>query len=231
MVQQALPLPRRGGARKGAGRKRKDGRAARGVVHLARPRLDGRTPVHVTLRLRRDVPNLRSQRCMSVAWRVFAAARDRLGMRLVHWAVQRDHLHLVVEPESGRALSRAMQGLCIRFAKQLNRELRRRGQVFADRYHEAVLDSPRRTRHALAYVLLQERHHARQRGEKLPVGLDACSSAPTFDGWTVPCRPRPGPWTATVMPAATWLLGFGWTRHGLVDPCEVPGFRRRRLVR
>src|SRR5262245_61173077 len=94
LTQTGLPFPKWGGARKGAGRKGKDGRAGLpGVVHTARPKLDGRTPVHVTLRLRRDVPNIRSQRGMKVAWRVFAAARDRLGMRIVQWAVQRNHLH------------------------------------------------------------------------------------------------------------------------------------------
>src|SRR6185369_15129848 len=118
------------------------------------------------------------------------------------WAVQRDHLHLVVEPVSKRGLSRAMQGLCIRFAKRLNGELGRRGRVFGDRYHEVVLDSPRKTRNAVAYVLLQERHHAAQRGEAPPLGRDACSSAPCFDGWTVATEPRAGLWTATVLPAA-----------------------------
>jgi REP-associated tyrosine transposase len=228
MVQLGLLLPVRGGARPGAGRKRKDGRVGRpGVAHERRPRLDGRTPVHVTMRLARGVPNLRSQRLMRVVWRVFGAARDRLGARLVHWAVQRDHVHLIVEPEGKGALSRAMQGLCIRFAKRLNAELGRRGRVFGDRYHEVLLDSPRKTRHALAYVLLQERHHAALRGERVPTGRDPCSSAPCFDGWTVPCRPRDGPWTRTVVAPAMWLLRVGWRRHGLVDPLEVPGGSRR----
>src|SRR5262249_53671999 len=63
-------------------------------------------------------------------------------------ATKRDHLHLVVELETGRALSRAMQGLGIRLAKRLNGALRRRGRVFGDRYHEVVLDSPRKVRNA-----------------------------------------------------------------------------------
>ena len=194
VIQGALPFPRRGGARKGAGRKRKDGKVGvAGPVHTPRPRLDGRTPVHVTLRLRRDVPSLRTQVGMRVVWRVFAAARERLGVRLVQWAVQRDHLHLIVEPESHGALSRGMQGLCIRLAKQLNQALGRRGRVLADRYHGVPLRSPRQTRNALAYVLLNERHHATSRGERPSVGLDACSSSPCFDGWTSARAPTPRP--------------------------------------
>ncbi|HEY4116912.1 MAG TPA: hypothetical protein VGM56_03600, partial [Byssovorax sp.] len=74
--------------------------------------------------------------------------------------MQRDHVHLLVEPESERALSRGVQGICIRFAKAINRVLGRRGRVFADRYHAVPLRSPRQTRNALAYVLLNARHHA-----------------------------------------------------------------------
>src|SRR3954469_17405587 len=100
------------------------------VRHRRRPEVDGRTPVHITWRMARSVPNLRSQRCMAVVRRVFAEGKERLGMRLVHFAVQPDHMHLVVEPEHERALSRALQGLSIRLAKNLNRELRRGGRVF-----------------------------------------------------------------------------------------------------
>jgi hypothetical protein len=179
--------------------------------------------VHVTLRLRRDVPNLRSQVGMQVVWRVFKAARDRVGVRLVQWSAQRDHLHLIVEPESERALSRGVQGLCIRFAKAVNRVFSRRGSVFADRYHGVPLRSPRQTRNALAYVLLNARHHAAARREPLSRALDACSSSPCFEGWTTPRLPTHGPWGETVTPASTWLLRTGWRRHGLVDPQEIPG--------
>ena len=194
-----------------------------GAPHTPRPRLDGRTPVHVTLRLRRDVPSLRSQRGMQVVVRAFGAARDRLGVRLVQWAVQRDHLHMIVEPESEKALARGLQGLCIRLAKRLNRAFGRRGRVFADRYHGVALRSPRQARNALAYVLLNERHHAAGRGERPARGLDACSSSPSFDGWTRPRPPTLGFWSDTIMPASTWLLRVGWRRHGLVNPLEVPG--------
>ena len=222
-LQTSLVFSRRGGARAGAGRKRADGRRSAGSAHTPRPRVDGRTPVHVTLRLRRDVPNLRSQLGMQVVWRVFAAARDRLGVRLVHWSVQRDHVHLIVEPQSEKALSRGVQGLCIRLAKSVNRAFARRGRVFADRYHCVPLRSPRQTRNALAYVLLNARHHAASRAEARSSALDACSSSPCFEGWTVPRPPTHGPWSATVTHASTWLLRTAWRRHGLINPLEVPG--------
>jgi REP element-mobilizing transposase RayT len=184
--------------------------------------------VLVTLRLLRSVPNMRSQRCMRVVWRAFAAAKDRLGLRLVHYAVQPDHLHLLVEPDEKRALSRGVQGLCIRLAKRLNAMLGRRGHVFGDRFHARPLPSPRQVRNALAYTLLQQRRHAAKRGQPLVIARDGCSSAPLFEGWSVEATARDGPWTGTVVPARTWMLASGWIHHGLIDPAEVPGAPRSR---
>jgi REP element-mobilizing transposase RayT len=50
---------------------------------------------------------------------------------VVHFSVQRDHLHLIVEASDRRALSRGMQGLSIRVARAANGELGRKGRVFA----------------------------------------------------------------------------------------------------
>jgi hypothetical protein len=216
-----------GGARKGAGRKPKGPRPL--VSHAARPVLDARHPVHVTLRVARSVPNLRSQRCMAVLRGAFAASRGCLGLRLVHFSVQGNHIHLIVEADDTRALSRGLQGLGIRIAKNLNGGLGRTGSVFADRYHARALTSPRETRNCLAYVLLNHRNHARWHGWDATLSLvDACSSASSFDGWNrrmrwEGCPSRTGPSDSTVVPARTWLLAKGWRRRGLIDPSEVPG--------
>lgn len=73
----------------------------------------------------------------------FAAGSERFGFRLRQYSVQSDHRHLVVEGKDRRALSRGMQGLLIRIAKGLNRLWGRRGTVFADRYHDRILRTPR----------------------------------------------------------------------------------------
>ena len=57
--------------------------------------------------------------------RSLSRSKDRLGVRIVHYSVQRDHLRLIVEATDVRSLSRAMQGLSVRIAKALNRALGR----------------------------------------------------------------------------------------------------------
>jgi hypothetical protein len=65
---------------------------------------------------------------------------------VVHFSIQRHHLHLVVEAANRNALSRGMQGV----AKRINKVLGRRGKVFIDRYFETVVKSPRQARHVLS---------------------------------------------------------------------------------
>jgi REP element-mobilizing transposase RayT len=220
-VQLELHLPTWGGARAGAGRKRSP---RSGVGHLRRPSLDGRTPLHLTLRVARGVPNLRAERCIAALRGAFREGKERFGFRLVQYAVQSDHVHLIVEAHDKRGLSAGAQGLSIRIARGLNRALGRRGRVFGDRYHARKLGTPREVRRALAYVLLQERRHRAKRGTGMTSALDSRSSAPLFDGFARG-EPRAGPWTGTVVEAKMWLLTTGWRRHGLIDPAEVPGGR------
>lgn len=92
----------------------------------------------------------------------FPGARVRFGMRVVHYSIEGNHLHLLVEAEDRGSLARGMQGLAIPVAKAVNRLLRRAGQVWADRYHSHALMSRREAARALRYVLGNFARHARQ---------------------------------------------------------------------
>src|SRR5688500_11409786 len=153
-----LPFRQIGGARPGAGRKPKDEVA--GVSHATRAALASRFPVHATAKLSRGLPRLRRRAEYAALRAAFAAGCDRFGFRLAHYAVLNDHLHLVVEAADREALTRGMQGLMIRVAKALNRLWSRRGRVFADRYHDRILKTPREVRNVLGYVMGHARKHA-----------------------------------------------------------------------
>jgi REP element-mobilizing transposase RayT len=227
--QQCVSFGTRGGKRPGAGRKPNGPRA--GVSHLRRPLLAARFPIHVTVRVRPEVAALRSRTLYPLVWRALCAAARGRGFRIVHFSVLSNHIHLMVEAADAAALARGMQRFSIRVAMGINHHLARRGGVLADRYHAVILRSPRQVRHALAYVLQNAKHHARQTGALAWLDrrwVDPCSSAMYFDGWTeasrsaLPPPARPPP----VAPAETWLLSQGWRMHGLIDLAEVPGPRR-----
>jgi len=111
------------------------------------------------MRLKKGLASLRKAYVVRVLERAFAKGCGRFGFRLVHYSVQTNHVHLIAEAAGRRALSRGMQGLAIRMAKALNRTWQRKGRVFADRYHDRILRTPREVRSALRYVLNNARKH------------------------------------------------------------------------
>lgn len=238
MNQVAFTLRTWGGARAGAGRRPKG--ASSGVSHLRRPAHSRHHPVHVTLKIVRGVPSLRGHGLFGRVRTALALARERFGFRLVHFSVQRDHLHLIAEAADRRALSRGVQGLAIRVARAVNGWLDRRGRLFADRYHARALSTPRACSFALRYVLLNARKHA-ARAQRvhdvraLPAGfVDPCSSAAWFSGFARPrqlvfgaaqCRAnfaRSTGLDAPVVAPRIWLLCRGLKRAGPFDVDEVP---------
>jgi len=212
----------RGGPRPGAGRPKK----MHGVVHhVRRDPLPRGCPAHVTLKVRPGIPSLRKKRMVREFRRSLRRGCERGEFRVVHYSLQTNHVHLIVEAAGKQALGRGMKSVAIRLARAVNRVLSRTGSVLLGRYHVRALRTPREVRNALAYVLLNARKHWKERtGSPPPIRLDEASSGRWFEGWRR--RPR-GPTQAgplrDVSVARSWLLSKGWRRCGLLDPNEVPG--------
>jgi hypothetical protein len=150
------------------------------------------------------------------------ASSEKDDFRVVHFSVQSNHLHLIVEAEDEHALSRGMQALSIRMVHAAHRALGHGGSVFADRYHAHHLKTPRETRAALLYVLQNWAKHG-------PGGdYDPRSSAIWFDGWSKPPEADEEPLVAK---PRTRLVRVGWRRHGLLRPGERPGAGPRPALR
>jgi REP element-mobilizing transposase RayT len=182
----------------------------------------------VTLRVLSGLPSLRKRRVAAELERSLREACERGEFRVVHYSVQRDHLHLLVEAAGKEALGRGMKSVSARIARAVNRVFRRRGPVLAGRYHLRVLRAPREVRNALAYVLLNARRHGfKCTGTAPPSRIDEASSGRWFDGW----RPSAARASSSELPAVarprSWLLRVGWRRHGLIDPSEIPGMSAR----
>jgi REP element-mobilizing transposase RayT len=232
--EQLVLFKQRGGKRPGAGRPPKGKRA--GSPHKERPFLHARYPVHVTLRVIREVGNLR-RRCVYQAIReaTLTTAR-REDFRIVQLSIQRRHVHLLVEANDKRALAAGMQGFQISAAKHLNAAIskgrpgpRRRGAVFPDRYHAEIITSPRQARHALSYLMNNWRKH--QEDLRPPMSdwtIDWFSSAVTFPGWAE-YGDEPFLWRGPptydpliVYQPRTWLLREGWKKAGPISCHDVP---------
>lgn len=118
---RVLPFSSRGGARRGAGRKRTAELPQ--VPHRARAVHDGRRPVHVTLKTR--CRSLRTQFVFPTVRRTIAALNRRRcdEFRIVEFSVQSNHVHLLIEAASTSALSSGMRSFNIRLARSVNQLL------------------------------------------------------------------------------------------------------------
>ncbi len=212
----------RGGWRRSAGRKKKPG----AVSHGSREEIGAQHPQHVTLRLAEGTPKLGRDYLMKT---IRSSIRDshKATFRIVEFNVLDNHLHLITEAKNKTCRARGVQGLAVRLAKRINRVTKRRGKMFAHRYHARSLTTPREVRNALRYVLLNRKHHgAEKRFSKYWV--DPFSSAAWFTGWAEPISKYA--WTVTdlvgtpapTMPPTAWLLTTGWKRHGLLRIDDRP---------
>jgi REP element-mobilizing transposase RayT len=221
--QLALPFPapprrkRRGGWRRRAGRKASPER--KGLVkHVARPELSSEDPVHVVVRVVRDVPYLRTQRIWAALQRIFARASEK-GLRLLHFSVQANHLHMIVEATHEGTLGRGMKRLLSRIAMTINAIARRSGRVFRDRYFRQDILSCTHYRNLLVYVLFNARKHDTTRDWRN--GIDTYSSTDWFHDWAPGAGPPPrdaeaiaraGP--PLVVEPRSWVAKTGWKLHG-----------------
>lgn len=171
---------------------------------------------------------------MRVSWRqhvfyklVHRAVQDTLGrpgFRIVHVSIQDTHLHMLVEANGRRALTRGMQSFTIRLARHVHERDGGCGKVFKYRYHATQIRTASHARHALAYVLNNWRRHNLDLLDRSRAKLDEFSSAVSFRGWSgrtfrIPDGHDPLP----VSPAQSRLLVSEWKRFGLIRTDERPG--------
>jgi putative transposase len=195
--QQELRFPNAwGGRRAGAGRPPGSRRSKR-MSHAARPPVSPHRPHHVTVRVTRGTWNLRSQRCFRPVQRALELARERPGFRVVHFSVQHNHVHLIVEADDRRAMSNGLRALLARVARGLNGVMDVSGPRFDDRYHQHVLATPTEVRNALHYVIGNRATHLARWGRSI--------ARDVVDPFSSIAEPR-------VKKPRSWLLREGWTR-------------------
>jgi REP element-mobilizing transposase RayT len=218
--QQTLKFRTWGGPRDGAGRKPRDPERL-STPHCARTAHYHSHPVHITLRAQRRAPYLRAELAF-LALRKGIAKASRENFRILHFSVQLDHVHLIVEAHDRHALSSGARGLAIRLARGLNGAVHRRGSLWGDRWNGRALKSPRDVRNTIVYVLANHKKHLREEAEL----LDACSSAAWFDGFADVAPERltalAGGLDPPVQAPRSWLARLGWRRRGLVRAIEGP---------
>lgn len=140
-----------GGRRPGSGRKRFH---SSGVAHRTRERVTRRTPLHINFKYQTQI---RNKLCLRLLKRAIMNSRAQ-GLRVIHFSLQSNHIHLIVECDNNAILTKGMRSLTVTFAKGL-----KVGRVQVDRYHLHVLKTLKETKHAVWYVLFNKQKHEKGR--------------------------------------------------------------------
>lgn len=137
-----------GGRRSGSGRKRLH---SKGVSHRVREKISSRLPAHINLKYRISIRNKDFLRILKRA--IFNSRKK--GLRIIHYSVQSNHIHFIIETNNKKTLETGMRSLTVTMAKGLAK-----GKVQLQRYHLHVLKSVMETKNAVRYVVFNEQKHS-----------------------------------------------------------------------
>lgn len=123
----------------------------KGIRHISRPRIKKPTPLHLTIKVRSNKADIQNKIVLKTLHR--AIIRGRLkGLKVLHYTLEYNHVHLLVEASNNQVLHKGMQALGITFAKGINKFKRNKGGVYKHRYHFRQISSLRDFRNVLNYI-------------------------------------------------------------------------------
>jgi REP element-mobilizing transposase RayT len=151
-----------------------------------------------------------------------AKKAQKFGLTINHFAILKNHLHLIVEVSGNAALGRGMRSFAGRFARAVRKRMKIAGPVFTGRYHLHVLKTPTEMKNALKYLFLNFARHS----DLLDHVDEFCSAVFFHDlrgllkGAANPLLARqlarwgPRGTPPYLRPPASWLARAGWMRAG-----------------
>jgi len=124
----------------------------RGIRHTSRDPIKRLTALHLTINIMREKAGLKNKAVLKVLQRAIVNARKK-GLAVIHYTLEFDHIHLLVESGDHQELGKAMQSLGVCFSKAINRLRGIKGTVFKTRYHLRKLKTPTEIRNVIKYIL------------------------------------------------------------------------------
>jgi hypothetical protein len=130
----------------------------KGIRHTRREEINAPRPLHLTIKLiRADVQNKTILKGLR-----HAIQRARMqGLRIVHYSLEHDHVHLYAEASDNNTLGKGMKALGGSLVKKIHRHLGTKGSFYKTRYHLRILRSAMEVKHVLNYILKNGIKHKR----------------------------------------------------------------------
>ncbi|MGZ3809593.1 MAG: transposase, partial [Bacteriovorax sp.] len=124
----------------------------RGIRHISRDEIKRPTPLHLTIKIQKNKAGIRNKSILKNLHASIKKARI-MGLKVIHYTLEFDHVHLLVECDSKETLGRGMQSFGISFSKGINKIKGLKGSVFKTRYHLRTLKTPNEIKNVINYIL------------------------------------------------------------------------------
>lgn len=124
----------------------------RGIRHIARDQLKRKTSLHLTIKIEKTKAGLKNKDILKQLHTSIKKARI-IGLRVIHYTLEFDHIHLLVEVDNKEQLGKGMQSFGISFSKGINKIKSLSGRVFKTRYHFRKLKTKQEIKNVIHYIL------------------------------------------------------------------------------
>lgn len=133
-----------------------------GIRHISRERLKGPTALHLTIKVKENKADIKNKRILKALHHAIKRARLK-KLRVIHYTLEYNHIHLLVEASDNGILHKGMQALGISLSKAVNKISQLKGGVYKHRYHFRKINSRRELKNALHYIFRNGMKHKRSR--------------------------------------------------------------------
>ncbi|MBC7427185.1 MAG: transposase [Bacteriovorax sp.] len=129
-----------------------------GIRHTKREEISRPRPLHLTIKLiRADIQNKIFLKALR-----HAIVRARLqGLKIIHYSLEHDHIHLYAESSDNKTLGSGMKALGVSLVKKINIYFKRKGTCYKTRYHLRILRSASEVKNVINYILKNGIKHKR----------------------------------------------------------------------
>lgn len=131
-----------------------------GIRHIRRERFSKPTALHLTIKVRDNKADIKNKRILKALHHAIKRARLQ-RLKVIHYTLEYNHAHIVVEAINNKILHKGMQALGISLAKAINKIKQLKGTVYKHRYHFKKLSSRRELKNALHYIFKNGIKHKR----------------------------------------------------------------------
>lgn len=132
----------------------------KGIRHIQRPKFFKPTSFHLTIKVRANKADIQNKKILKALHHAIRRARMK-GLKVIHYTLEYNHIHLLVEAGSHFIMHSGMQALGISFSKAVNRLRKVQGTVYKHRYHYRQLKGPRDLKNVLHYIFRNGIKHKR----------------------------------------------------------------------